>query len=69
MSERSPMPWHVLRLWLLLSLATLLAGLLLAPTPVRAGDRFSHAPLVVRYGRDHMVSAWVRMSDDQSGGA
>lgn len=63
------MPWHILRLWLLLSLATFLAGLLLAPAPVRAGDGFSHAQLDGRDGRGHMVSAWVRISDDQSGGA
>jgi len=30
------MLWHILRLLLLLSLATVLAGLLLAPAPVQA---------------------------------
>jgi hypothetical protein len=36
---------HILRLWLLVSLATLLAGLLLAPRPVRADDRHNRAGL------------------------
>jgi hypothetical protein len=69
LNESPPMRWHILRLWLLISLATLLAGLLLAPTPVRAGDRFSNAQLVIPDGRGYMVSAWVLIGDDQIVGA
>ena len=63
------MPWYILRLWLLLSLATLLVGLLLAPSPVRAGGGFSHVQPVVRDGRGHMAATWVRIDEDQIGGA
>ena len=37
-----------LRIWLLISLATLLARLLLNPAPARAEETWHHAGLVVR---------------------
>ena len=51
------MPWHILRLWLLLSLATLLAGLMLAPSATRAEHGQNRPWLVVadarRLGETH----------------
>ena len=41
------LPWHIVRLWVLISLAALLAGVLLAPAPTLA-DELHHAGLIVR---------------------
>jgi hypothetical protein len=57
-------PWHVVRLWLLLSLATLLAGVLLAPAPARADEEFNHAGLVVRDAAGRLTYAWVPFQED-----
>lgn len=35
-------PWHMLCLWVLLSLATPLAGVLLAPAPTLAEEGLNH---------------------------
>ena len=32
------LPWHIIRLWVLISLAALLAGVLLAPAPTLADE-------------------------------
>lgn len=61
-------PWHIVRLWLLLSLATLLAGVLLAPAPALADDHLNHAGLVVRDAAGRLTYAWVPFPEDEIDG-
>jgi hypothetical protein len=62
------LPWHVIRLWLLISLAALLAGVLLAPAPTLAGDELHHAGLVVRDAQGRMTYAWVPFAEEKIDG-
>lgn len=64
MSGRPPMTGHILRLWLLLSLATLLGGMLLAPSPTGAQDDRNHAGLVIRDADGRMTYAWVPFDEE-----
>src|SRR5918996_2251438 len=58
------LPWHIIRLWVLISLAALLAGLLLAPRPTLADEELHHAGLVVRDAEGRMTYAWVPFSEE-----
>jgi hypothetical protein len=58
------LPWHIIRLWVLISLAALLAGVLLAPTPTLADDEIHHAGLVVRDAEGRMTYAWVPFAEE-----
>jgi hypothetical protein len=58
------LPWHIIRLWLLISLAALLAGVLLAPRPTLADEELHHAGLVVRDAEGRMTYAWVPFSEE-----
>jgi hypothetical protein len=60
--------WDLLRLWVLLSLATLLAGLLLAPRPTLANDDLNHAGLVVRDAEGRVTFAWVPFVEKEISG-
>jgi hypothetical protein len=60
--------WDLLRLWVLLSLATLLAGLLLAPRPTLANDDLNHAGLVVRDAEGRVTYAWVPFAEKEING-
>jgi hypothetical protein len=62
------LPWHIIRLWLLISLAALLAGVLLAPAPTLAGDELHHAGLVVRDAQGRMTYAWVPFAEEKIDG-
>jgi hypothetical protein len=62
------LPWHIIRLWLLISLAALLAGVLLAPAPTLAGDQLHHAGLVVRDAQGRMTYAWVPFAEEKIDG-
>ncbi len=62
------MPWHIIRLWLLLSLAALLLGLLLAPRTVLADDHLNHAGLVVRDAEGRVTYAWVPFAEEEIDG-
>src|SRR5687767_12448212 len=62
------LPWHVIRLWVLISLAALLAGVLLAPTPTLADDKLHHAGLVVRDAEGRMTYAWVPFAEEEIDG-
>ncbi len=57
-----------LRIWLLISLATLLARLLLNPAPAQAEDAWNHAGLVVRDGDGRITYAWVPFPEDEIDG-
>ena len=57
--------WHLLRLWVLISLAALLAGILLAPAPTLADDELNHAGLIVRDGEGRMTYAWVPFEEEE----
>ncbi len=61
------LPWHIIRLWVLISLAALLAGILLAPTPTLA-DELHHAGLVVRDAEDRLTYAWVPFAEEEIDG-
>ncbi len=61
------LPWHIIRLWVLISLAALLAGVLLAPTPTLA-DNLHHAGLVVRDAEGRMTYAWVPFAEEEIDG-
>jgi len=61
------LPWHIIRLWVLISLAALLAGILLAPAPTLA-DELHHAGLVVRDAQGRMTYAWVPFAEEQIDG-
>jgi hypothetical protein len=62
------MIWDAVRLWLLLSLAALLAGLLLRPAPTLADDALNHAGLIVRDGEGRITYAWVPFAEDEIDG-
>lgn len=57
-----------LRIWLLISLATLLARLLLNPAPARAEEAGHHAGLVVRDSEGRITYAWVPFPGDEIDG-
>src|SRR5690348_5607323 len=57
-----------LRIWLLISLATLLARLLLNPAPARAEDTWNHAGLIVRDGDGRITYAWVPFQEEEIDG-
>jgi len=58
------LPWHIIRLWVLISLAALLAGVLLAPRPTLADEELHHAGLVVRDAEGRMTYAWVPFAEE-----
>lgn len=58
------LPWHIIRLWVLISLAALLAGVLLAPRPTLADEELHHAGLVVRDAEGRMTYAWVPFTEE-----
>ncbi len=58
------LPWHIIRLWVLISLAALLAGVLLRPAPTLA-DELHHAGLVVRDAEGRMTFAWVPFAEEE----
>jgi hypothetical protein len=58
------MIWQWVRIWLLISLATLLAALRLAPQPTTA-EEFNHAGLIVRDSEGRLTYAWVPFSEDE----
>lgn len=62
------LPWHILRLWVLVSLAALLAGLLLAPAPTLADEALNHAGLIVRDARGRVTYAWVPFAEEEIDG-
>jgi hypothetical protein len=62
------LPWHIIRLWVLISLAALLAGVLLAPRPTLADEALNHAGLVVRDAEGRMTYAWVPFAEEQIDG-
>ena len=57
--------WHLLRLWVLVSLAALLAGVLLAPAPTLADDGLNHAGLIVRDAEGRLTYAWVPFAEEE----
>ena len=61
------LPWHIIRLWVLISLAALLAGVLLAPTPTLA-DELHYAGLVVRDAQGRTTYAWVPFAEEEIDG-
>lgn len=62
------LPWHIIRLWVLISLAALLAGVLLVPAPTLADEELHHAGLVVRDSQGRMTYAWVPFSEEEIDG-
>ena len=62
------LPWHLIRLWVLVSLAALLAGVLLSPAPAVADDKLHHAGLVVRDGQGRLTYAWVPFAEEEING-
>lgn len=60
--------WDAVRLWLLLSLATLLAALLLQPAPTQATDVLHHAGLIVRDADGRLTYAWIPFAEDEIDG-
>jgi hypothetical protein len=61
------LPWHIIRLWVLISLAALLAGVLLAPAPTLA-DELHHAGLIVRDAEGRITYAWVPFTEEEIDG-
>jgi hypothetical protein len=61
------LPWHIIRLWVLISLAALLAGVLLGPAPTLA-DELHHAGVVVRDAEGRMTYAWVPFAEEEIDG-
>ena len=61
------LPWHIIRLWVLISLAALLARLLLAPAPTLA-DELHHAGLIVRDAEGRMTYVWVPFAEEEIDG-
>ncbi|MCA9879448.1 MAG: energy-coupling factor transporter transmembrane protein EcfT [Thermomicrobiales bacterium] len=57
-----------LRIWLLISLATLLARLLLNPAPAQAEEPWHHAGLIVRDGDGRLTYAWVPFTEEEIDG-
>jgi len=62
------LPWHIIRLWVLISLAALLAGVLLRPAPTLADEELHHAGLVVRDAEGRMTYAWVPFAEEEING-
>jgi hypothetical protein len=62
------LPWHIIRLWVLISLAALLAGVLLAPAPTLADDALHHAGLIVRDAEGRITYAWVPFAEAEIDG-
>jgi hypothetical protein len=62
------MIWDAVRVWLLLSLATLLAAILLRPAPTQADGQLNHAGLIVRDGAGHITYAWVPFPEEEIDG-
>jgi hypothetical protein len=62
------LPWHIIRLWVLISLAALLAGVLLAPRPILADEELHHAGLVVRDAEGRMTYGWVPFAEEEIDG-
>ncbi|MDF2760084.1 MAG: hypothetical protein K0S99_2718 [Thermomicrobiales bacterium] len=62
------LPWHIVRLWVLISLTALLAGVLLAPGPTLAEEELHHAGLVVRDAEGRMTYAWVPFAEGEIDG-
>src|SRR3954464_3340418 len=60
--------WQLIRLWVLISLAALLAGVLLAPAPTLADEVVHHAGLVVRDAQGRMTYAWVPFAEEKIDG-
>jgi hypothetical protein len=58
------MIWQWVRLWLLISLAVLLAALRLHPAPT-AAEELNHAGLIVRDSEGRLTYAWVPFSEDE----
>ena len=61
------MIWQWVRIWLLISLAVLLAALRLEPPPT-AAEEIHHAGLVVRDGAGRLTYAWVPFAQDEIDG-
>ena len=62
------LPWHIIRLWVLISLAALLAGVMLSPRPTLADEELHHAGLVVRDAEGRMTYAWVPFAEEEIDG-
>ena len=62
------LPWHIIRLWVLISLAALLAGVLLAPRPTLADEELHYAGLVVRDAEGRMTYGWVPFAEEEIDG-
>jgi hypothetical protein len=62
------LPWHIIRLWVLISLAALLAGVLLVPAPTLADEELHHAGLVVRDAQGRLTYAWVPFLEEEIDG-
>jgi hypothetical protein len=62
------LPWHIIRLWVLISLAALLAGVLLTPAPTLADEEPHHAGLVVHDAQGRLTYAWVPFSEEEIDG-
>jgi energy-coupling factor transport system permease protein len=62
------LPWHIIRLWVLISLAALLAEVLLSPKPTLADEELHHAGLVVRDAEGRMTYAWVPFAEEEIDG-
>jgi hypothetical protein len=58
------LPWHIIRLWVLISLAALLAGVLLRPAPTLADEELHHAGLIVRDAEGRITYAWVPFAEE-----
>jgi hypothetical protein len=58
------MIWQWVRIWLLISLAVLLAALRLEPPPT-AAEEMSHAGLIVRDGQGRLTYAWVPFAENE----
>jgi hypothetical protein len=58
------MIWQWVRIWLLISLAVLLAALRLEPPPT-AAEEIHHAGLIVRDGEGRLTYAWVPFAEDE----
>lgn len=58
------MIWQWVRIWLLISLATLLAAMRWAPQPTSA-EEFNHAGLIVRDSEGRLTYAWVPFGEDE----
>ena len=61
------MIWQWVRIWLLISLAVLLAALRLEPSPT-AAETINHAGLVVRDGAGRLTYAWLLFAQDKFNG-